>query len=106
MRNKLFGSREFYHRVLAISVPIMVQNAITNFVSLLDNVMIGRADSGLQQGLRASQNLGVHVGQAYRQVTGRRLIGEDRQPGPAFSGRSFLATGIWTVSAIPSALSS
>ena len=30
MRNKLFGSREFYHRVLAISVPIMVQNAITN----------------------------------------------------------------------------
>ena len=44
-----------------------------------------RADSGLQQGLRASQNLGVHVGQAYRQVTGRRLIGEDRQPGPEFS---------------------
>ena len=44
-----------------------------------------RADSGLQQGLRASQNLGVRVGQAYRQVTGRRLIDEDRQPGPEFS---------------------
>jgi|GEM_PF-6490178 len=28
MRNKLFGSREFYHRVLAISVPIMVQKQL------------------------------------------------------------------------------
>ena len=28
--------------VLAIAVPIMVQNGITNFVSLLDNIMIGR----------------------------------------------------------------
>lgn len=31
MRNKLFGSREFYHRVLAISVPIMVQNCNYKF---------------------------------------------------------------------------
>lgn len=28
--------------VLAISVPIMIQNGITNFVGLLDNIMIGR----------------------------------------------------------------
>ena len=28
--------------VLSIAVPIMVQNGITNFVSLLDNIMIGR----------------------------------------------------------------
>ena len=30
MRNKLFGSREFYHRVLAISAPIMIQNVLLN----------------------------------------------------------------------------
>ena len=28
--------------VLSIAVPIMIQNGITNFVSLLDNIMIGQ----------------------------------------------------------------
>ena len=27
--------------ILAIAVPIMVQNGITNFVGLLDNIMVG-----------------------------------------------------------------
>lgn len=57
MRNKLFGSREFYHRVLAISVPIMVQNAITNFVSLLDNVMIGRVGTVEMSGVAIANQL-------------------------------------------------
>lgn len=42
--NKLsyfFGDKAFYRRVLAVAVPIMVQNGITNFVNLLDNVMVG-----------------------------------------------------------------
>jgi Na+-driven multidrug efflux pump len=39
--NKLIGSKEFYKRVLLIAIPIMVQNGITNFVSLLDNIMVG-----------------------------------------------------------------
>jgi len=38
---KLIGTREFYKKVLAVSVPIIIQNAITNFVNLLDNVMVG-----------------------------------------------------------------
>lgn len=40
--HKFIGDRAFYKMVLAISVPIMVQNGITNFVGLLDNIMIGR----------------------------------------------------------------
>lgn len=39
---RFIGDRAFYKMVLAIAVPIMVQNGITNFVSLLDNIMIGR----------------------------------------------------------------
>lgn len=38
---KLIGNKEFYKRVLLIAIPIMVQNGITNFVSLLDNIMVG-----------------------------------------------------------------
>lgn len=32
----------YYKRMLAVAIPIMVQNGITNFVSLLDNIMVGR----------------------------------------------------------------
>ncbi len=38
---KLIGDKRFYSRILAISIPIMVQNGITNLVNLLDNVMVG-----------------------------------------------------------------
>ena len=40
-KKKLFGDRHFYRMVLGVSVPIMVQTGITNFVSLLDNIMVG-----------------------------------------------------------------
>ena len=41
-RTKFIGDKAFYGMVLAIAVPIMVQNGITNFVSMLDNIMVGR----------------------------------------------------------------
>ena len=39
-KEKLFGDKQFYKMVLLIAVPIMIQNGITNFVSLLDNIMV------------------------------------------------------------------
>lgn len=39
---RFIGDKKFYLMVLSIAVPIMIQNGITNFVSLLDNIMIGR----------------------------------------------------------------
>ena len=42
LKEKFIGSRSFYARVLAVAVPIMIQNGITNFVSLLDNIMVGQ----------------------------------------------------------------
>lgn len=39
---KLIGDKEFYRKVLLVTVPIMIQNGITNFVSLLDNIMVGQ----------------------------------------------------------------
>ena len=40
-RNKWFGDRAFYRRVLFLLIPIIIQQFITSFVSLLDNVMVG-----------------------------------------------------------------
>ena len=38
----LIGTRVFYQHVISIVIPIIIQNTVSNVVSLLDNVMIGR----------------------------------------------------------------
>lgn len=50
-RNKFIGDKAFYRMVLAIAVPIMIQNGITNFVSLLDNIMIGQIGTEQMSGV-------------------------------------------------------
>ena len=35
------GDKAFYRRTLAIAVPMIIQNAVTNLVNLLDNLMVG-----------------------------------------------------------------
>ena len=45
------GDRAFYKRVLAVSVPIIIQNGITNFVSLLDNIMVGQVGTPQMSGV-------------------------------------------------------
>lgn len=42
MLKNYIGDRAFYKRVLMVAVPIIIQNGITNFVSLLDNIMVGQ----------------------------------------------------------------
>ncbi len=48
---KFIGNRDFYKMVLMIAVPIMIQNGITNFVSLLDNIMIGQVGTEQMSGV-------------------------------------------------------
>ena len=35
------GDRAFYKRTLAIAIPMIIQNTVTNLVNLLDNLMVG-----------------------------------------------------------------
>lgn len=51
LKEKFIGSRSFYARVLAVAVPIMIQNGITNFVSLLDNIMVGQIGTEQMSGV-------------------------------------------------------
>ena len=48
---KFIGDKAFYKMVLAVAVPIMIQNGITNFVSLLDNIMIGQVGTEQMSGV-------------------------------------------------------
>lgn len=49
--NKLIGDRAFYRRAMAVVLPIMLQNVVTNFVSLLDNIMVGQTGTASMSGV-------------------------------------------------------
>ena len=52
MKLKQFiGDRAFYRSLLAVAVPIIIQNSITNFISLLDNVMVGQIGTEQMSGV-------------------------------------------------------
>ena len=57
VKNRYVGDAAFYKMILAIAVPIMVQNGISNFVSLLDNLMIGRVGTNALSGVAISNQL-------------------------------------------------
>ena len=48
---KLIGNKHFYSKVFQVMVPILVQNLITNFVNLLDNLMVGRVGTEPMSGV-------------------------------------------------------
>lgn len=56
MLHRLVGTKVFYRRVLGIAMPIILQNAITNFVSLLDNVMVGQLSTAQIGGVTIANN--------------------------------------------------
>ena len=38
---RFIGDRAFYRTLLAVTIPILIQSGITNFIGLLDNIMVG-----------------------------------------------------------------
>lgn len=50
-REKFIGDKAFYLYVLGIAVPMIIQNTITNFVSFLDNIMVGQIGTEQMSGV-------------------------------------------------------
>lgn len=48
---KYIGDKAFYRRLISVMIPILLQNVITNFVSLLDNIMVGRVGTEPMSGV-------------------------------------------------------
>jgi len=53
----LIGDRAFYKRLLAVMTPVLIQNVITNFVSLLDNIMVGQIGTEPMSGVAIANQL-------------------------------------------------
>ena len=48
---RYFGNKAFYKMLLGIAVPVMLQNGLTNLVSLLDNIMVGAVGTEQMSGV-------------------------------------------------------
>lgn len=73
---KDIGDKKFYKMMLAIAVPIMVQNGITNFVAMLDNIMIGRVGTDQMSGVAiANQLLFVFNISVFGMLSGAGIFG-------------------------------
>ena len=48
---KYIGNKEFYKKVFVITLPIVIQQVITNFVSLVDNIMVGQIGTEQMSGV-------------------------------------------------------
>ena len=55
--NRYFGDRDFYRRVLKVMLPIIIQQGITNFVGLLDNIMVGQVGTEPMSGVAITNQL-------------------------------------------------
>ena len=49
--SKFFGNKAFYRSIIAVAAPILLQNIITNFVNLLDNIMVGQVGTEPMSGV-------------------------------------------------------
>lgn len=50
-RKTFIGDAQFYKRILFLAVPMIIQNAITSFVSFLDNIMVGQIGTEQMSGV-------------------------------------------------------
>ena len=50
-KEKYIGSKGFYKRVLRMVVPMILQNLVTNFVSMIDNIMVGQIGTEQMSGV-------------------------------------------------------
>jgi len=57
MLKRYIGDKAFYRNVIAIVLPMIIQNGITNFVSMLDNIMVGQVGTAAMSGVSIANQL-------------------------------------------------
>lgn len=75
-REKFIGDKAFYKMVLLIALPIMLQNGITCFVNLLDNIMVGQLGTEQMSGVAiVNQLISIYYMCIFGALSGASLFG-------------------------------
>ena len=99
-RSRYIGDRRFYRLALAVAVPIMIQNGITNFVSMLDNIMVGRLGTVEMTGVSIGNslifvfNLAVFGAVSGAGIFGAQFFGKGDTDGVRYAFRYKVLEGI------------
>lgn len=84
LRHKYIGDKAFYKHVLYMVIPMILQNLVTNFVSMVDNIMVGQLGTAPMSGVSI-------VNQFVFVATLQSLV---LYPAPAYTGLNTLAKAI------------
>ena len=93
LRKKFIGTKDFYIYVLGIAIPMIVQNAITNFVSFLDNIMVGQIGTEQMSGVAIANqlifvfNLCIFGGVSGAGIFGTQFFGKGDYEGQKYTFR-------------------
>lgn len=92
-KKRFIGTKDFYLYVLGIAVPMIVQNAITNFVSFLDNIMVGQIGTEQMSGVAIANqlifvfNLCIFGGVSGAGIFGTQFFGKGDYEGQKYTFR-------------------
>lgn len=94
------GDRDFYRRLMFLSLPMMVQNAITAFVGMLDNIMVGSLGTESMTGVSVANqlifvfNLCVFGAMSGAGLFGAQFFGKGDREGVRYTFRFKLISGL------------
>lgn len=102
---KYIGDRNFYKRYIALALPMIMQNAVTNLVSFLDNIMVGQLGTEQMSGVAIVNqlifvyNLAVFGAVSAASIFGAQYFGKGNHKGHMYSFRFKLYAAL-TVTAL------
>ena len=100
MLHRFIGTRSFYKSVLTLLIPIVIQQFISSFVSLLDNIMVGSLGTeAISAASIANSVLMVHMlaifgGLSGASIFGAQFFGKGDMEGMRFTFRFKLYFGV------------
>lgn len=107
LKRKFIGDKAFYKMILSLTLPMLIQNGITNFVSMLDNIMVGAIGTFEMSGVSIGNQLifvyslcifGAVSGAG---IFGAQFYGDKNQEGIRYSFRyKIISCAVFTLLAI------
>ena len=104
-KKKYIGDWDFYQKYLLLAIPMILQNAITNLVSFLDNIMVGQLGTEQMSGVAIVNqlifvyNLAIFGAVSAASIFGAQYFGKGNHKGHMYSFRFKLYAAL-TVTAL------
>ena len=93
LKKKYIGDWDFYKKYLLLAIPMILQNAITNLVSFLDNIMVGQLGTEQMSGVAIVNqlifvyNLAIFGAVSAASIFGAQYFGKGNHKGHMYSFR-------------------